>query len=489
MISKSHQRLIVIPTYNEADNIDFLVAQLIEAKLEADILFVDDSSPDGTADRIRALAVKYPFIQVLSRPAKSGVGSAQRDGLLLGYDMGYAEVATMDADLTHSPRDLRRFLNYAAGDIVIGSRFHSRGGLPGWSWDRRFLTHMGHLLTRICLSIPYDATGALRVYRISQIPRRVFELTQSNGYAFLFEILFLLDANGFSIRELPIVLPGRIVGRSKLRIADLLHSVSLLFQYFIIRLFLPERTRLVDLAGREANHEISDDAAGWDIYWGCRLRINQLILDVLAGFYRRMIIRVSFERSIRENFPVGSKLLHAGCGPGQVDSRLLNEYRVTGLDCSRRAIELYVATNGETSDARLGSILQLPFPQSYFRGVYSRGVMAYFPRSEIVSALKELYRVLEVGGKLVLWWPIERGTSVFLFNWISIVLKFFKREQVNSFSPDKCSRIKSRREVEEMLGEAGFTLDTYRLSYCDMFTKVLIVARKCEGRSVERFRT
>jgi glycosyltransferase involved in cell wall biosynthesis len=479
MIAKSNERLIVIPTYNEADNIDSLVERLVAANLDADILFVDDSSPDGTADRIAELTTTYPVLHVLKRPAKSGIGSAQRDGILLAYQMGYREVATMDADLTHSPSDLRRFLNCPEGDVVIGSRFHSHGGLPGWTLARRLLTHAGHLLTRFCLGISYDATGALRVYRINRIPRRVFELTQSNGYAFLFESLFLIASNGFNIRELPIVLPGRIVGSSKLRASDLLHSVSLLFQYLIIRVFLPERIRLVDLTGRGEIEKGSDEAAGWDKYWGCRLQLNQLMYDVLAGFYRRLVIRRPFERSIRTNFTIGARLLHAGCGTGQVDSRLLSQYRISAIDYSKRAIELYLATNGETADARIGSIFKIPFPDRHFQGVYNLGVMEHFSREQIVGALKEFHRVLVKNGRIVLWWPPEKGSSVIILKFISIVLKRALGRNFDSFFPDECSRLKSRDELEEMLQEAGFTLETFRLSLEDLFTQVLVIARKC----------
>jgi dolichol-phosphate mannosyltransferase len=478
MTSKVHSRLVVIPTYNEAQNIESLAQRLVEADLGADILFVDDSSPDGTAERIAKLSERYPFIRLLKRPGKLGIGSAHRDGILMGYREGYREVATMDADLTHAPSDLKRFFNQNDGDVVLGSRFQSSGGLPGWSLWRRLLTHAGHLLTRVCLGIPFDATGALRVYRIERIPRRAFELAQSDGYAFLFESLLLIASNGFSIRQLPIILPGRITGHSKLRFSDLQHSVSLLFQYFIIRMFLPERIRLVDLGGRGFSKEDSVDAATWDRYWGCRLQLTQLLYDVLASFYRRLIIRPAFERSIRENFPEKSSLLHAGCGTGQVDSRLMSQFQIVGLDHSARAIELYVATNGETAEATIGSIFELPFPDAAFDGIYNLGVMEHFPHDDIVAALKEFRRVLRPGGKLLLWWPPERGTSVLILKVVSAILNLFSTKKSTALFPAEVSRIQNREATREILAEGGFTLHDFRLGIGDLYTQVLVTATK-----------
>lgn len=478
MTKKLHSRLVVLPTYNEAENVESLVKRLVDADLEADILFVDDSSPDGTADVISKLSAVYPFIRLLRRPAKSGIGSAQRDGILFGYREGYREVATMDADLTHAPSDLKRFFSQSAGDVVVGSRFQSSGSLPGWTLWRRLLTHVGHLLTRACLGIPYDATGGLRVYRIERIPRRVFELTQSDSYAFLFESLFIIAANGFAIRQLPIILPGRITGRSKLRVSDLRHSLSFLFQYFVIRTLLPERVRLVDLTGRGVPESHSDDAVTWDRYWGCRLRLSQLTYDVLASFYRRFIIRPAFEHSIKSNFPVRSRLLHAGCGTGQVDSRLLSQFQIIGLDHSVRAIELYVATNGETAEAKIGSIFEIPFPDASFQGVYNLGVMEHFPREQIVSALREFHRVLTPDGKIVLWWPPERGTSVVILKMASALLRLLFGPQSDSLFPPECSRIESREQVEAVLAEAGFALQDFRLGVRDLYTQVLVTGAK-----------
>jgi dolichol-phosphate mannosyltransferase len=478
MSEKIHKRLLVIPTFNEAQNIKALVSELLNAELESDILFVDDSSPDGTGDIIAEIASECAEIRLLRRPFKSGIGSAQRDGILLGYREGYEEVATMDADLTHAPEDLKRFFNQPDGDVIIGSRFKEKGSLPGWSLWRLFLTHVGHILTRICLGISQDATGGLRVYRTSRIPKRVFELSQSDGYAFLFESLLIIVFNGLWVKEVPICLPGRIIGQSKLRFADLLHSVRMLFQYFIVRNLLPERIRLVDLSKIGFSGTGSKDAATWDSYWGCRLSLPQLAYDVLASFYRRFVIRPPFELSIRTNFAKGARLLHAGCGTGQVDSRLMSDFQIVGLDHSLRAIELFVATNGQKAEAKLGSVFKLPFTEASFQGVYNLGVMEHFTREEIIAALREFHRVLTPDGKIILWWPPERGTSVIILKVVSAVLKLCSVGDSDSLFPAECSRIKSRENTRELLSEAGFILQEFKLGIGDLYSQVLVTATK-----------
>ena len=198
----------------------------------------------------------------------------------------------------------------------------------------------------------------------------------------------------------------------------------------------------------------------------------------MASFYRRLIIRPAFERSIRANFSLRSRLLHAGCGTGQVDSRLMSQFDIVGLDHSARAIELYVATNGETAEAKIGSIFELPFPDSSFQGVYNLGVMEHFPRQEIVAALREFHRVLTPEGKIVLWWPPERGTSVMILKVASAVLKIFASKQSESLFPTECSRIQTRENTREILAEAGFILKEFRLGIGDLYTQVLVVATK-----------
>ena len=154
--------------------------------------------------------------------AKLGIGSAHQDGIHYAYEHGYDTLVTMDCDFTHQPADVQRLLEVAQASgtaVAIGSRYMERDSLPGWNLMRRSLTHLGHFLTTNLLRLPQDATGALRVYQLRAIPRELWTRVRSPGYAFFFESLFVLHRNGFAIQEMPIALPARTYGSSKMSFA------------------------------------------------------------------------------------------------------------------------------------------------------------------------------------------------------------------------------------------------------------------------------
>ena len=142
--------LIMIPTYNEIDNVELIISRIRALDLKADILFVDDNSPDGTGKLLFNLSQQDKRIYVLQRPGKLGVGSAHLDGIAWAYDHGVETLITMDADQTHSPEDIFSFLEKADdADVVVGSRFLEGNSLIGWSPYRKLMTHTGHFLTRL----------------------------------------------------------------------------------------------------------------------------------------------------------------------------------------------------------------------------------------------------------------------------------------------------------------------------------------------------
>ena len=241
---KNSDRLIFVPTYNERDNVASMLEQLQKLNLGADILFLDDNSPDGTGNILDELAAKTPEMSVIHRPGKQGIGSAHQVGIGYAYDQGYKTLITLDCDFTHSPDDTHRLLAAAeTATIAIGSRWMEKDSLPEWNLMRRSLTTFGHMLTRQFLRMPYDATGAFRVYHIDRIPRELWKLVEPIGYAFFFESLFILHFNGISIAEVPIVLPARMYGTSKMRWRDAAHSGFRVMRLGMRRLFRPNTFR------------------------------------------------------------------------------------------------------------------------------------------------------------------------------------------------------------------------------------------------------
>lgn len=229
MTSDRDRLLIFIPTYNEVDNVQAIYREICTLQLDTDFLFLDDNSPDGTGRIIDGMANDSPRVYAVHRPGKLGIGSAHRDGIQWAYDHGYKVLVTMDCDFTHQPQSIVRFLEQAADhDVVIGSRFMGKDSLPDWNLLRRVITHFGHFMTRLMLGMPLDATGAFRSYRLDRIPPGVFNLVQSRGYSFFFESLYICWLNGLSVKEIPVTLPARTQGHSKMTIRDAVQSFKIL---------------------------------------------------------------------------------------------------------------------------------------------------------------------------------------------------------------------------------------------------------------------
>jgi dolichol-phosphate mannosyltransferase len=244
-VPAEHPLLILIPTYNEAENVEPLLQEIKNIGLDADLLFVNDHSTDGTDEIVARLATEYSWVHLLQRESKQGIGTAHYAGIKWAYDRGYCLLLTMDADFTHSPAAIPSFLEMLPKyDLVIASRFLQKDSLPEWSFFRRFLTRLGHFMTVLLLWMPLDATGAFRLYRIDRIPRQMFDLVRSRGYSFFFESLFILWFNGVSIAEIPVVLPARIQGHSKMVVSDAVQSLRFLLGVFCRKIFARRTLRL-----------------------------------------------------------------------------------------------------------------------------------------------------------------------------------------------------------------------------------------------------
>jgi len=219
--------LLFIPTYNERENVERIYSLIQALRLDLDLLFMDDNSPDGTGQILDRLAAADPRLRVIHRAGKLGIGSAHKQAIAWATQHQYRILITMDCDLTHSPEHLPVFLRHAENAaVVLGSRFIQAESLADWNLFRKFLTHLGHFLTRHILRVPYDATGAFRLYRLDRLRPELFTLVESDSYAFFFESLYVLCHAGAQIREVPIALPKRTYGHSKMAVRDVLGSLQ-----------------------------------------------------------------------------------------------------------------------------------------------------------------------------------------------------------------------------------------------------------------------
>jgi dolichol-phosphate mannosyltransferase len=232
--------LIFLPTYNEVDNVECLVLQLEDMELHFDLLFIDDSSPDGTGELLDSMTKTRTNLYVIHRPNKKGIGSAHFDGITWAYRHGYQILVTMDSDFSHKPSYILDLLKYCnSADLVVGSRFLLEKSLEEWNFIRKLLTRLGHLFTRVFLRMPYDSTGAFRLYRLDRISEILFSKVSSKGYSFFFESLFILNLNKYKIKEIPIDLPARTYGESKMTFMDAAKSFFVLWRISLRIAFNP----------------------------------------------------------------------------------------------------------------------------------------------------------------------------------------------------------------------------------------------------------
>jgi dolichol-phosphate mannosyltransferase len=211
--------LVVLPTYNEAHDIADVLRQARAAVPHAQILVVDDGSPDGTADLAEALGSELGNISVMRRAGKSGLGSAYRAGFRAGLERDQDVLIEMDSDLSHDPAALPSLLAAIddGADLVIGSRYVPGGTIPNWALHRRLLSRWGNRYAGFVLNLPvHDATAGFRAYRASALEKIDLDAVKADGYGFQIEMAYAVRRNGGRIVEVPISFKDRVHGTSKM---------------------------------------------------------------------------------------------------------------------------------------------------------------------------------------------------------------------------------------------------------------------------------
>ena len=212
------EKLVIIPTFNERENIEPILDRVLAQPHGLEVLVVDDGSPDGTGELVEARSRKDPRVHVLRRPGKMGLGSAYRDGFRYALDHGAEYIFEMDADFSHDPDSIGEFLKNAQEvDVVLGSRYLHGVTVVNWPLSRLILSYCANRYTRIMTGLPVnDATGGFKCFRRRALEGVRLDRVQSDGYAFQIEMSFKCWKRGFTIREIPILFVDRRAGVSKM---------------------------------------------------------------------------------------------------------------------------------------------------------------------------------------------------------------------------------------------------------------------------------
>jgi dolichol-phosphate mannosyltransferase len=232
--------LVVIPTFNESENIERVLHKVRGALPDATVLVVDDGSPDGTADMAEKLGGQIGNIEVLRRTEKAGLGSAYRAGFRWGLDRGYEACVEMDADLSHDPDALPGLvapLERGDVELVIGSRYVPGGSIPKWAWHRRLVSRGGNVYASALLGFGVtDSTSGFRAYAASVLQRITLDTIRAEGYGFQIEMTYRAKRAGAAIVEVPIRFIDRTEGESKMSTFIVVEAFALVTWWGIQRI-------------------------------------------------------------------------------------------------------------------------------------------------------------------------------------------------------------------------------------------------------------
>ena len=231
--------LVIIPTYNEAENIEKLIEEVLKQSSILEMLVVDDNSPDGTAAIVQRVQQTNPKVHLLQRPRKMGLGTAYVAGFKFALDHGYDFAFEMDADFSHNPEKLPVMLNAMKEcDLVIGSRYISGVNVVNWPLKRLLLSYFANIYTRVITGMPvHDATAGFKCYRRAVLETMNLDAIISNGYAFQIETNFRAWKKGFTLKEIPITFVDRRVGVSKMSKSIVYEAVFMVWKLKLLSIF------------------------------------------------------------------------------------------------------------------------------------------------------------------------------------------------------------------------------------------------------------
>jgi dolichol-phosphate mannosyltransferase len=240
--------IVVIPTYNERENIVRLIDAIFEVKRDINILVVDDNSPDGTSDLVKEKMKIDNRVHLLERPGKMGLGTAYCDGFAYSLEKDFDAIMEMDADFSHDPKEIPNLLSKLEdNDLVIGSRYKTGVNVVNWPLSRLMLSYFANLYTRIITGMPIkDATGGFKCFRAEKLKEINLKGVHSNGYGFQIEMNFRMWRNGSRIYEVPIIFIDRRSGVSKMNKSIIYEAIFLVWKLKLSCCFFRNKSKITD---------------------------------------------------------------------------------------------------------------------------------------------------------------------------------------------------------------------------------------------------
>ncbi len=224
--------LVIIPTYNESDNIKKVIRLLFKSAKDVDVLVVDDNSPDKTARVVKEIMKKDKRINLIERKAKDGLGTAYVAGFKFALKRKYDRILEMDADLSHDPSEVPNFLKASEeADVVIGSRYINGINVVHWPLRRLILSYGANIYTRVITGLPiHDATSGFKCFRREVLEAVNLDVVHSGGYSFQIEMNFRAWCKGFRLKEIPIIFTDRTLGQSKMNFSIMVEAAKVVWK-------------------------------------------------------------------------------------------------------------------------------------------------------------------------------------------------------------------------------------------------------------------
>lgn len=343
--------LIVIPTFNERENIAKLIQAIAQKEVPADVLIVDDNSPDGTGRVAAKIAKSERWVHVLHRQEKAGLGKAYLAGFKWGIDNDYKKIISMDADFSHPVDALPGMIRACnAETIALGSRYVKGGRIVGWNWQRYLNSWGANFFTRFILRLhPKDATAGFKCYPVTFLRKIDLSQVQAAGYAFQVEMLLLAAENGFKIKEIPITFTDRVAGESKIQ-GELVKSARI-----VIRLAMGKKTyrQFIKFSIVGALNTLVDWGVFYLLLFAFRIdtqtikQISKAISFVVSAVSNYLMNRVwTFRSTDKKIFKEISKFFIVAIGGLLINQAIF--YLVTGPGHLRSIFGLILASIGAT---------------------------------------------------------------------------------------------------------------------------------------------